>query len=507
VKVHFPNQLALYFLRRYLDQRYPNGHEVEWVPFEPPVWTTRFLFDPSEHLDRAASLAHLLDEVGPGSLLCFGLRDVPDYLSLVLLYRQFEERWRGRDSRPRFVVGGSLCFYLDADEFAERFPLVDCLVVGPGEGPFAAIVEATAAGQPLPKLLRGGGDRIRFPDERVMSLRPVYPCALNFDMCEWGRCRFCHHQRPGRVESDHVTEFADDLVRLYRDKKISRFFVFDNSISVSTLEVLLTRLRNQGLAGKIEIGLFGMRLDRRVLELLPLIKETRILTSVDWGLESCSQRVLRLWGKGTSVSAFEPILRGMSSVGVLNLVFVLCGLPMSRDSDIRATESGLAQLRPYYRGVSASWFILDRWLAAFDAREELGIRLKERYRICDTFGVDFLGPHNLLTHFYDFDSTDGDRVLTRRDDFERYLGLLSRPGVWTSQSLCFLKSPTPLVQLAMSRFPTRAPGAPAAASPDPPVPAARRAGRGARPGPGRGRDARAKIRRPGGAPGRTSRTR
>jgi hypothetical protein len=505
VKVHFPNQLALYFLRRYLDLRYPDGHEVEWVPFEPPVWTTRFLFDPGEHRARAALLAGLLDQVGPGSILCFGVRDVPDYLSLVLLYRQFEERWRDRESRPRFVVGGSFCFYLDADEFAERFPLVDCLVLGPGEEPFAAIVEATAAGKPLPKLLRGAGDRIRFPDERVLSMRPVYPCALNFDACEWGRCRFCHHQRPGKVESEYVAEFADDLTRLHRDQKISRFYVFDNSISAATLEVLLTRLRKNGLAGTIEIGLFGMRLDRRVLELLPLVEETRILTSVAWGLESCSQRLLKLWRKGTSASAFEPILRGMAAVGVINQVFVLCGLPRSRDSDIRATEKGLERLRPYYRGVSASWFILDRWLAAFEEREELGIRLKDRYRVCDTFGVDFLGPHNLLTHFYDFDSTDGDRVLTRRDDFGRYLGLLSQPDVWTSQFLCFLRSPTPLVQLAMSRFPAGGSAAPVAAPPGPPVPAARRAGRGARPRSGRHRQAGARVRPPGRAPGSASR--
>jgi hypothetical protein len=452
MKVFFPNQLALHFLRRYLDRRFPDGHEVEWLPFEPPAWTTRFLLDPREPFEHIELLAGLLDQVGPGSMLCFGVRDVPDYLTLVLLYRQFEQRWRDREPRPRFVVGGSFCFYLDADEFAERFPLVDCLVVGPGEKPFAAIVEATAAGKPLPKLLRGEGDRVRFPDEGVLSLDPFYPCTLNFDVCEWGRCRFCHHQRPWTMQSDYVTEFADDLVRLYRDRKICRFYVFDNSISPATLEVLLTRLRKKGLAGKVQLGLFGMRLDRRVLELVPLIKETRILSSVAWGLESCSQRLLKLWRKGTSVGAFEPILREVSAAGVANQIFMLFGLPMSRDSDIRATERGLERLRPYYRSARASWFLLDRWLAAFEEREELGIHLKDRYRVCDAFGIDFLGPHNLLTHFHDFESTDGDRVLTRRDDFARYLGVLSMSSVGMSTRLCFLKSPTPLVQMSMGRF-------------------------------------------------------
>jgi hypothetical protein len=454
MQVFFPNQLALYFLRRYLDQRYPDGHDVDWVPFEPPTWSWRFLLDPVEPAELAGILGRVLDKVGRGAVLCFGVRDVSDYLSLVLLHRQFEQRWRDREPRPRFIVGGSFCFYLDPDEFAARFPLVDCLVLGPGERPFAQIVEALAAGRPLPKLLRGEGDRVRLPDEGVLALDPFYPCTLNFDLCEWGRCRFCHHQRPGTVASEHVTEFADDLVRLHRDKKLSRFYVFDNSISVSTLEVLLTRLRQKGLAGKVQLSLFGMRLDRRVLELLPLIKETRILTSASWGLESCSQRILKLWRKGISASAFEPILRGMSSVGVTNHLFVLCGLPMSGESDIRATEKGLERLRPYYRSARASWFILDANMVAFDEREEFGIRLKDRYRVCDTFGVDFLGADNLLTRFYDFDSTDGDRVLTRRGDFERYLGLLSQPSIGISHDICFLKSPTPLVQLAMSRFQT-----------------------------------------------------
>jgi hypothetical protein len=66
--------------------------------------------------------------------------------------------------------------------------------------------------------------------------------------------------------------------------------------------------------------------------------------------------------------------------------------------------------------------------------------------------VDFLGPHNLLTHFYDFDSTDSDRVLTRRMDFMRYLGVLSQPWLGLQNGLCFLKSPTPLIEMAMSRF-------------------------------------------------------
>ncbi|MBI5478532.1 MAG: hypothetical protein HY906_06755, partial [Deltaproteobacteria bacterium] len=222
MQIFFPNQLALYFLRRYLDQRYPEGHQVEWVPFEPPAWSARFLLDPVEQVDHAMALSGLLDKVGPGAILGFGVREVTDYLSLVLLYRQFEARWRDRDSRPRFIVGGSFCFYLDADEFAERFPLVDCLVLGPGERPLVEIVEATAARRPLPKLLRGEGDRVRLPDEGVLSLDPFYPCTLNFDVCEWGRCRFCHHLRPRKVESEYVAEFADDLVRLYRNKKVSR---------------------------------------------------------------------------------------------------------------------------------------------------------------------------------------------------------------------------------------------------------------------------------------------
>jgi len=188
--------------------------------------------------------------------------------------------------------------------------------------------------------------------------------------------------------------------------------------------------------------MFGIRLDRRFLRLIPLIKKLNVITAISWGLESCSQRILKLYAKGTSVSSFKPILKAFSEAGVSNFVYVLFGLPLMQQRDIELTRSGLMDLMPYYEDIRLNWFLLNAHLPVYRQPQEYRVHIKDNFKMCDSIGVNVLGEYNISTKFYDFDATIDGRTLSRSEDFKRYKPVFDDFGPLMSmhELVCFFNS-------------------------------------------------------------------
>jgi hypothetical protein len=77
-----------------------------------------------------------------------------------------------------------------------------------------------------------------------------------------------------------------------------------------------------------------------------------------WGLESASQRVLELMGKGTRIDEVSAVLRHAHAAGIANLVFVMFGFPGETLAEMEATLAFLDAHAEALAAVSKSRFLL-----------------------------------------------------------------------------------------------------------------------------------------------------
>ncbi len=425
MKVYISHGAAYYFLKAPTEARF-TGEPIEWVPYPVKRFTVPGLFAPAWRDGVDSRYRQLAEYFEDGAVVCYSLSQVEQFFDFYLLYREIARLPRRKEIK--LILGGSLVGWLESEDLLERYPRITTAVVGPGERVLPELLDKIHRGQEVPRLVYGDPrDRSAWPDVSVVDAPDNwYYCSLGLDKCSWGRCKFCHHQQPDQIDDATIEQFCDKVIRLHREHDVTRFYIFDNNMVPSNLEILLQTLKASGLSGKLDIALFGARLDPGFVELAPLVRELGVISEIDWGLESCSQRVLNLYAKGTRVDHFEPILKAYAEAGVDNIVYGLYGLPRVTEDDLRDSFPRIDRLRPHCKELHLSWFLLSKGLAVYREKDRFGIEVLERFRMSDTTGFDCLGEHNVATNFFDFRSTIDGKSLSRWEDFERHLPCIRR---------------------------------------------------------------------------------
>jgi len=168
----------------------------------------------------------------------------------------------------------------------------------------------------------------RFPIAPIMVTRGCpYPCT------------FCAGSKiSGKKVRRHSIKYVlDQIEQLYRDFRIREFHIIDDNFSfdLSYAKDLLRGLIGLGL----DISWAtpnGVRLDRLDHELLMLMKQSGLyLISV--GIESGSDRVLKLMKKGTNVSQIKSAIKMIRSVGIEVAGFFILGYPGENRDEIEET--------------------------------------------------------------------------------------------------------------------------------------------------------------------------
>ncbi|HSH69464.1 MAG TPA: radical SAM protein, partial [Deferrisomatales bacterium] len=328
--------------------------------------------DPDTELDQwlDALLAPVLAE--DPELVGFSLFSLAQLPWAVALAQRLRSTGAGR---PRTLVfGGAACSALRVDDLLEACGFLDGVVVGEGEAALLALCRCTDPGAVPGLVSRANGvlhrtraqracepwaypspDFSALPLERYFNPSPVLP-VLYSRSCKWRRCRFCAHCSSfGRYGAKAPEALVDELQALGARHGARHFYFADLFVDAPDLEALADAILRRGLDVRFQV------LGRPVAGYTPQRLEKLVAAGcrwISWGVESGSQRLLDIAGKGTTVPVVERVLGNAHRAGISNLMMMIYGLPTSTDEDLDETFAFIERVYPWVDAMTASPFAL-----------------------------------------------------------------------------------------------------------------------------------------------------
>ena len=127
---------------------------------------------------------------------------------------------------------------------------------------------------------------------------------------------------------------------------------------------------------------------------------------ISWGVETGSQRLLDVCGKGTEVAVIRRVLADAHAAGISNLLMMIFGLPTGRDEDMNVTLDFLDDMASYVDDVTCSSFQLWERTGFAANPGAYGLKITDR----DCFVTTPTGPvHSLRLGFCEKGDDGSDR--------------------------------------------------------------------------------------------------
>jgi radical SAM superfamily enzyme YgiQ (UPF0313 family) len=304
---------------------------------------------------------------------------------------------KGSGGRPRMILGGAAISALREEEILRACPFVDGVFNGEGELGLQRLCE----GEPFERIgglsWRNGESIVRnrkpdtvpmakIPQPRFEGIdlgayftpRPVVPVIYSRG-CKWRKCRFCAHNfsYSGYRKRDNAA-FVDYLVELGETSGVRDFYFADQYVDAEDMLLLSQEILRRGVA--VNFHIMGRPTDSYTPELLRTLSQAGCRW-ISWGVETGSQRLLDVCGKGTEVETIRRVLADAHAAGISNLLMMIFGLPTSGDEDMRATLDFLDELSPFVDDVTCSSFQLWEKTGFANQAERYGLKIVERERL------------------------------------------------------------------------------------------------------------------------------
>ncbi|MGN3973634.1 B12-binding domain-containing radical SAM protein [Tsuneonella sp. SYSU-LHT278] len=176
---------------------------------------------------------------------------------------------------------------------------------------------------------------------QYLSPSPILP-LLTSRGCYWGACAFCTHFHT--YGNDYRTLQANGLlahIERLRDRHgCGHFYFVDESLAPSKASAFAKLLLDNGLT--IRWGT-EIRFERALTnETLSLMARAGCKV-LSFGLESGSQRVLDLMGKGIAVEDVDRVLQHCAAVGIAAHAMCIIGFPGESKTDFQKTVELLSK--------------------------------------------------------------------------------------------------------------------------------------------------------------------
>ncbi len=351
------------------------------------------------------------------------LADEPDFVGISVMYpRQvvislalakfIDARFAACDNRPQIILGGATISALPDEEILHACPFVDAVFSGEGEIGLQQLCEQVPYDQIGGLAWRNGPAVVtnrkpdtlplakvpqpRFEDLDVNAYftpRPVVPVIYSRG-CMWRKCRFCAHNfsYSGYRRRSNI-EFVRYLAELGETRGVRDFYFADQYVDAIDMFDLSKEIIDRGL--KISFHIMGRPTDSYTPEVLAALSQAGCRW-ISWGVETGSQRLLDVCGKGTDVTVIRRVLADAHAAGISNLLMMIFGLPTSRDEDLRATLDFLDDMAPFVDDITSSSFQLWERTAFAANAAAYGLKITDR----DCFVTTPAGPvHSLRLAF------------------------------------------------------------------------------------------------------------
>ncbi|MFO7618219.1 MAG: radical SAM protein [Thermoplasmata archaeon] len=211
-------------------------------------------------------------------------------------------------------------------------------------------------------------DFSQYPERDYLSKEMIYPIRSSCG-CNYRGCAFCTHH--GGVPYKEID--MSNITEIIQKNNIRNLFFIDDTIPAKRLNELAKALAPLNVRWWCQT--------RPTADLLGHFPELRKggLASLSLGVESGSQRMLDLMGKGTEVHDIEKVLAESHGAGIKNIVFIMFGFPGEDEESFMETMEFLRRNRENIDIVSASVFGLQEGSYVYAHPDEFGVYGIRRY--------------------------------------------------------------------------------------------------------------------------------
>ncbi|MBT7281734.1 radical SAM protein [archaeon] len=174
-------------------------------------------------------------------------------------------------------------------------------------------------------LLNNNKERVLdFSDYKNYFIPEIVVPIKTVNTCYYQKCSFCTHHGNLKYEESSLEEIKESLVKS-KAKKV--FLIDDMNHKVRLLKIakIMKELNIEWMC--------QLKPDKTWDE--DTLKELYLsgLRVVLWGIESGSNRILKLIKKGTNVEDIEEVLKNSKEMGIKNVVYMIFGFPSESEEE------------------------------------------------------------------------------------------------------------------------------------------------------------------------------
>ena len=271
-----------------------------------------------------------------------------------------------KENSNSIVVWGGF-HVMSLPEITLKSPYVDYILRGEVEETFPKVLELYEKGKDFSKL-RGVNlnplapppdlDKIPLPNYNLIELDKYADFSISTSRgCPY-RCAFCFNgyednknMKPYRnLDLDKTVELIKDIVHKYK-RKI--FTIVDDNFPSD--KERMKRICDEISKLNINFNAF-CRANNADDETLSYFKKSGCW-QVDMGIESGSQRILKLLNKGTTVEMNKQAIKNCKKWGIICNRLIMIGMPTETLEDIKMTEELIKETNPQMGGSSIFYLL------------------------------------------------------------------------------------------------------------------------------------------------------
>ena len=352
--------IGLGYLSAYLRER---GHQVEIFDlntemdvsfdYDEQKWNDKKFVEGfvSERKDKIDSLLAEIMGNNP-EIIGFSVWATTRHFSLMLAKR-IKQKYKDK----LIVFGGPECSFTGNDLISQEE--VDVIVYGEGEGTFADIVEIYDKKRKIDFCpgaliknnrdiadcgLRGeieNLDSLPFPDYTDFSLFKYYsPYSISMAFYRGclRRCVFCNCAITWKkFRSRTAKNIFDEMIYQYKKfPHLRKFEIDDTAINLNL--PMISELCDLIIANGFRMRWGGSALVRREMDTELIRKMAKAgCNCLGFGLESGSQKVVDMMGKGFRIEDAERVMRDTYDAGIETILGIIIGFPGETEEDFRMT--------------------------------------------------------------------------------------------------------------------------------------------------------------------------
>lgn len=152
--------------------------------------------------------------------------------------------------------------------------------------------------------------------------------------CYWHKCTFCYNNLWKKYYIKNHIDAVNIIQNLQNKYKINRFSILDDALNINFIEKFADEIIKRKL--NIKYNCFLRMEENLTYQILEKIKKSGN-SGIFFGIESASDRILKLMNKGINLDTAKRILKDCKKIGLCTTVGFMYGFPTETEEDIMKT--------------------------------------------------------------------------------------------------------------------------------------------------------------------------